>query len=54
MKKNILIRFVLLGPISIAILTASVQDSDSHCSKQAPDPSWSELMASMNQMHHRS
>ena len=50
MKKNILARFVVLAPISIAILTASAQDSHSH-NKQTADPSWSELMASMNQMH---
>lgn len=51
MKKNILTRLVLLAPISIAILAASAQDSHSHSTKQTPDPGWSELMASMNQMH---
>lgn len=51
MKTNILARFVLLAPLSIGILTASAQDAHSHSTKQTPDPSWSELMASMNQMH---
>jgi uncharacterized protein (DUF305 family) len=51
MKKNTLTRFVLLASISIAIVTASAQDSHSHSAKQTADPSWSELVASMNQMH---
>jgi uncharacterized protein (DUF305 family) len=50
-KKNTLTRFVLLGPISIAILAASGQDSHSQSNKQTADPSWSEFVASMNQMH---
>jgi uncharacterized protein (DUF305 family) len=51
MKKNTLSRLVILVPISIAILTASAQDFHSLNSKQTADPSWSELVASMNQMH---
>lgn len=51
MKKHTLTRFILLAPMSVAILAASAQDSHSHSTKQTPDPSWSELMANMNQMH---
>jgi hypothetical protein len=51
MKKNTLSRFVILAPISIAILAASAQDFHSHSSKQTADPTWSELVASMNQIH---
>jgi uncharacterized protein (DUF305 family) len=51
MKKNTLTRFVLLAPILIAILAASGQDSHSQSNKQTADPSWSEFVASMNQMH---
>lgn len=51
MKKNTLARFVLLASISIAILTVAAQDAHSHSTKQTPDASWSELMASMNRMH---
>lgn len=51
MKKSTFGRFVLLGTISIAMLTASAQNSHWHSSKQMSDPSWSELMANMNQMH---
>ena len=51
MKKNTLSRLVILAPISIAILAASAQDFHSHSSKQTADPTWSELVASMNQMH---
>jgi hypothetical protein len=34
MKKNTLIRLVILAPISIAILAASAQDFHSHSSKR--------------------
>ena len=50
MKKNTITRLVLLGSISIALL-ASAQNPHSHSAKQTADPSWSELMAGMDQMH---
>jgi hypothetical protein len=51
MKKNTLSRLVILAPISTAILSASAQDFHSYSSKQTADPTLSELVASMNQMH---
>ena len=50
MKKNTITRWVLLGPISIAML-ASAQNSHSHTAKPTADPGWSELVAGMDQMH---
>jgi len=51
MKQNTLSRLVLSALISIAILTASAQDSHSDSTKQTADPGWNELVASMYQMH---